>query len=100
MCLGVLPTNPNKAASCPSPMPEDKVAQLILHGRAPEGFARVRCGSKCEILIASKCFPLCLQTQTYVDAVGTSHLCQEQKRYPSYAISICYRRRPRFTCRV
>jgi hypothetical protein len=23
-----------------------------------------RFGSKCEILIASKCFPLCLQTQT------------------------------------
>src|SRR5712671_450920 len=36
-----------------------------------------RSGSECEILYASRCFPLRLQTQTFLDAVGTSHLCQE-----------------------
>jgi len=35
-------------------------------------------GSECEILYASRCFPLRLQTQTFLDAVGTSHLCQQQ----------------------
>src|ERR1017187_9258204 len=30
-------------------------------------------GSKCEILALSRCFPLCLQIQTLLDAVGTSH---------------------------
>src|SRR6266516_524085 len=31
-----------------------------------------------EILYASRCFPLRLQTQTFLDAVGTSHLCQQR----------------------
>src|SRR5258708_9767971 len=40
-------------------------------------------GSECEILYASRCFPLRLQTQTFLDAVGTSHLCQQRSyRYP------------------
>jgi hypothetical protein len=34
--------------------------------------------SKYEILALSRCFPLCLQTQTLLDAVGTSHLCQQE----------------------
>ena len=29
-------------------------------------------GSKCEILIPSRCLPLCLRTRTLLDAVGTS----------------------------
>jgi adenylate cyclase len=29
-----------------------------------------------EILIPSRCLPLCLRTRTLLDAVGTSHLCQ------------------------
>src|SRR6267154_4938127 len=37
-------------------------------------------GSECEILYASRCFPLRLQTQTFLDAGGTSHLCQELHR--------------------
>ncbi len=37
---------------------------------------------KCEILCASRCFPLLLQTQTLLDAVGTSHLCQERSSPP------------------
>src|SRR6266851_7251275 len=44
-------------------------------------------GSECEILYASRCFPLRLQTQTFLDAVGTSHLCQK----PTLAIWICMR---------
>src|SRR5216683_6355966 len=35
----------------------------------------VRLGSKCEILSPSKCFPVCPRTRTWLDAVGTSHLC-------------------------
>src|SRR5258708_9543754 len=36
----------------------------------------VREGSNSEILALSRCFPLCLQTQTLLDALGTSHLYQ------------------------
>jgi hypothetical protein len=36
----------------------------------------VAIGSICEILRASRCFPVRLQTQTLLDAIGTSHLCQ------------------------
>ena len=36
--------------------------------------------TKCEMLCASRCFPLRLQTQTLLDAIGTSHLYQERKR--------------------
>ena len=43
-----------------------------LHADGP----RVRVGSKWEILCASRYFPLVLQTQTLLDAVGTSHLCR------------------------
>jgi hypothetical protein len=35
-------------------------------------------GSKCEILIPSRCLPLCLRTRTLLDAVGTSHLCHRK----------------------
>jgi len=44
-------------------------------------------GSEYEILYASRCFPLRLQTQTFLDAVGTSHLCHNLTlmRQHSYA---------------
>jgi hypothetical protein len=35
-------------------------------------------GSNCEELAASICLPLCPRTQTLLNAVGTSHLCQER----------------------
>jgi hypothetical protein len=35
-------------------------------------------GSKCEILCASRCFPVRFQTQTLLDAIGTSHLCHKR----------------------
>src|SRR5882724_5341554 len=34
---------------------------------------------ECEILCASRYFPLLFQTQTLLDAVGISHLCQSTK---------------------
>src|SRR5260370_15125808 len=45
----------------------------------------LRSGSECEILYASRCFPLRLQTQTFLDAVGTSHLCHFRTLHDSIA---------------
>src|SRR6266481_401773 len=42
----------------------------ILRYSMREHRIRRRTGSKCEILCASRCFPLRLQTQTLLDAIG------------------------------
>ena len=41
----------------------------------------VSSGSKCEILIASRCFPICSQNRTLLRPFGTSHLGQEETYY-------------------
>jgi hypothetical protein len=40
--------------------------------------SEVSCGSKCEILRASRCFPVRQRTRKFFGAIGTSHLCHEE----------------------
>src|SRR5258706_8171136 len=46
------------------------------------GYAHVRDGSKGEILAASRCFPLCPQNRTSLNAVGMSETCQQETHAP------------------
>jgi hypothetical protein len=59
----------------------------IGRGRAPHT-AHVAYGSKSEELTMSTSFPLCPRIQTLPDAVGTSHLCQQQTHAPQQTASL------------